>query len=147
MTDAFSGHEGAAHGDATGPATGAGGEQPARPRILADTAGLASAAAAPDERGAVWRLDERERHLDANVIALPPGERIDEHVGPDEDVLLHVIAGSGTLRSGDDELELRVGAIVWLPRRSLRQFTAGGDGLRYLSVHRRKPGLRVGHRP
>ena len=51
------------------------------------------------------------------------------HAGPEEDVLLHVIAGSGALRSGEGEL------------------IAGADGLRYLSVHRRKPGLREGRRP
>lgn len=39
------------------------------------------------------------------------------------------------------------GALVWLPRRSRREITAGADGLRYLSVHRRKPGLRVARRP
>lgn len=115
-----------------------------RPRILADSRALAGAE--PEARGAVWRLDETQRHLDANVIALPPGGRIDEHVGPAEDVLLHVVAGSGTLRSGDAELELATGAILWLPRRSRREVTAGSDGLRYLSVHRRKPGLQIGRR-
>lgn len=118
----------------------------AEPRILADSGVLAAAVGEPDERGAVWRLDEAERHLDANVIALPPGERIDEHVGPDEDVLLHVIAGAGTLRSGDVELALAPGAVVWLPRRARREITAAAEGLRYLSVHRRKPGLQVGRR-
>ncbi|MET4098511.1 quercetin dioxygenase-like cupin family protein [Agrococcus sp. UYP10] len=118
----------------------------ARPRILADTVVLAAAATDPVERGAVWRLGEPERHLDANVIALPPGERIDEHVGPEEDVLLHVLAGSGTLRSGTEVLALAVGGIVWLPRRSRREITASAEGLRYLSVHRRKPGLRIGGR-
>ncbi len=126
---------------AAGPAGAA-----ARPRILASATALAAAVGDPLERGAVWRLEEAERHLDANVIALPPGDRIDAHVGPDEDVLLHVIAGAGVLRSGEDELALVAGAIVWLPRRSRREVTAGPDGLRYLSVHRRKPGLQVGRR-
>ncbi|MGC5077470.1 cupin domain-containing protein [Agrococcus sp. DT81.2] len=147
MTDAVSGRAGTAGDEAAGDARGASGERPARPRILADTGALGAAVGTPDERGAVWRLDDAERHLDANVIALPPGERIDDHVGPEEDVLLHVIAGSGALRSGDEELPLTVGTIVWLPRRSRREITAGADGLRYLSVHRRKPGLRVGRRP
>jgi quercetin dioxygenase-like cupin family protein len=114
------------------------------PRIVADSAALAAAVGDPDERGAVWRLEADERHLDANVIALPPGERIEEHAGGAEDVLLHVIAGSGTLRSADEELALATGAVVWLPRRSRREITAGAEGLRYLSVHRRKPGLQVG---
>ncbi|MGM1028940.1 MAG: cupin domain-containing protein [Actinomycetota bacterium] len=145
MADATGGHARAV------PERGGGGDGEASrswaaPRILADSGPLAAAVGAPGERGAVWRLEEAERHLDANVIALPPGERIDEHVGPDEDVLLHVMAGSGALRSDATELALSAGSIVWLPRRSRREITAGADGLRYLSVHRRKPGLQVGRR-
>lgn len=146
MADATGGQAGPAH-DSDGASGDGARSGDARPRILADSGILAAAVREPDERGAVWRLEEAERHLDANVIALPPGERIDEHVGPDEDVLLHVIAGSGTLRSGDDPLALAAGAIVWLPRRAPREITAGAAGLRYLSVHRRKPGLQVGRRP
>lgn len=117
------------------------------PRILADTSALAQGAAAPDERGAVWRLTEPTRHLDANVIAVPPGASIDLHVGPEEDVLWHVVAGSGTLATEAGEVSLSPGAVVWLPRRSSRAVTAGADGLRYLSVHRRKSGLQIGRRP
>lgn len=140
MADAAGGQAAAA------PERGEGRRSGAEPRILADSGALASAVSESGERGAVWRLEEAERHLDANVIALPPGERIDAHVGPDEDVLLHVIAGSGALRSDATELVLSAGAIVWLPRRARREITAGADGLRYLSVHRRKPGLQVGRR-
>ena len=119
----------------------------ARPRILADTGALAASVAAPDERGAVWRLSEPTRHLDANVVAVPPGASIDPHVGPDEDVLWHVVAGGGTLSTDDGDVELAPGAVVWLPRRTQRSVTAGSEGLRYLSVHRRKSGLQIGSRP
>ncbi|MCR8671968.1 cupin domain-containing protein [Agrococcus sp. HG114] len=124
--------------DATGPVRGD------VPRVLADAAALAAGVGREGERGAVWRLTEHERHLDANVIALPPGERIERHEGPAEDVLWHVLAGSGTLETDGEPVELRAGAIVWLPRGSRRQVTAGAGGLRYLSVHRRKGGLQVG---
>jgi uncharacterized protein (DUF2249 family) len=39
------------------------------------------------------------------------------------------------------ERDLRPGALIWLPRRSRRQFTAGPDGLRYLTVHQRRQAL------
>lgn len=117
------------------------------PRILADTSALGASAAAPDERGAVWRLAEPTRHLDANVVAVPPGASIDPHMGPDEDVLWHVVAGDGTLATDDGDVSLTPGAVVWLPRRSRRSVTAGAGGLRYLSVHRRKSGLQIGTRP
>lgn len=116
------------------------------PRVLADTSALA-ARATTDERGAVWRLTEPTRHLDANVIAVPPHGSIDAHAGPDEDVLWHVVAGSGSLLTGEREVPLSPGAIVWLPRGSMRAVAAGDDGLRYLSVHRRKSGLQIGSRP
>lgn len=122
------------------------------PRILTDTSALASAGAsgasgASDASGAVWRLVEPVRHLDANVIALPAGDAIAAHDGPDEDVLWHVIAGSGTLSTADGEVALAPGAVVWLPRGSRRAVRAGSEGLRYLSVHRRKGGLRIGRGP
>ena len=51
------------------------GAMAALPRVLTDTGALAASAGAPDERGAVWRLTEPTRHLDANVIALRPRYR------------------------------------------------------------------------
>ena len=83
----------------------------------------------------------RERDLDSNVIALAPGASIDAHAGPDVDVLIHVLAGSGQLATELDTLALRAGSLTWLPRRSRRQFTAGPDGLRYLTVHQRRQAL------
>jgi quercetin dioxygenase-like cupin family protein len=112
------------------------------PRILANTNDLtAGADAEPDATGAVWKLQARERDLDANVIALPPGGGIDSHAGPGLDVLIHVLSGSGRLTTETDTIELSPGALLWLPRRSRRQFTAGPEGLRYLTVHRRRQAL------
>jgi len=109
------------------------------PRVLADTSALSTAAA--DATGVIWKLQMRERDLDSNVIALAPGATIDAHAGPDVDVLIHVLAGSGQLCTELDTLELRPGSLTWLPRRSRRQFTAGPDGLKYLTVHQRRQAL------
>jgi len=96
-------------------------------------------------------LEMPERDLDSNVIALPPGRRIDWHVGPDLDVLVHVLAGSGridTTPDGSTGIEVATGDLVWLPRRSGRSFVAGPDGMRHLTVHhRRHPGLTIGSGP
>lgn len=109
------------------------------PRVLADTDAVSTAPA--DATGAVWKLRMRERDLDSNIIALPPGATIDAHAGPDVDVLVHVLAGSGQLVTELGTLDLRGGTLLWLPRRSRRQLTAGPDGLRYLTVHQRRQAL------
>lgn len=105
------------------------------PRVLTNTA---AAPGEPDVTGAVWKLDVRERDLDSNVIALPPGGRIDAHAGADVDVLIHVLSGSGQLGTERDTIDLVPGALLWLPKRSRRQFSAGPDGLRYLTVHQKR---------
>jgi len=107
------------------------------PRVVAD----ASALAAADSTGAIWKLPMRERDLDSNVIALAPGTGIGAHDGPDVDVLIYVLAGSGQLGTERGVLELAGGALCWLPRRSRRGFTAGRDGLKYLTVHQRRQAL------
>ena len=35
------------------------------------------------------------------------------------------------------------GNVVWLPRGSTRNITAGNNGLSYLTIHRRRPGLQI----
>lgn len=111
------------------------------PAHLVDAAALAANASRAERGGAAWRLEEPERDLDSNIIVLPPGDSIAEHDGPDLDVLIHVLSGSGTLTGRHGELRLSPGALMWLPRRSRRGFRAGPDGLAYLTVHQRKTRL------
>ena len=112
------------------------------PQIVGDTSELPSLGG-----GAAWRLEPDERGLDANIIDLPAGDEIASHIGPDLDVLIHVLAGDGAIETEEGFLALDTGKIVWLPRRSRRRLLAGPNGLRYLSVHQRKPGLSITGRP
>lgn len=111
------------------------------PRVLVDTTTIAADPTDADVSGAIWKLQARERDLDSNIIALPPGGSIDAHTGPDLDVLIHVLAGGGRLTTQLGTVDLAPGALLWMPRRSRRQFTAGPDGLRYLTVHQRRQAL------
>jgi uncharacterized protein (DUF2249 family)/quercetin dioxygenase-like cupin family protein len=111
------------------------------PRIVADSTAIGARPDEPDVTGAVWKLEVRDRDLDSNIIALAPGGVIDAHAGPDLDVLIHVLAGSGQLTTERGVLDLRPGALLWLPRRSRRRFDAGPEGLRYLTVHQRRQSL------
>lgn len=97
--------------------------------------------------GARWTLSESGRQLDANLIHLPPGRRVDTHTEPDLDVLLVAVAGAGTVGTPDDLQSVAEGNLVWLPHGSTRNITAGADGLSYLTVHRRRPGLQIKTRP
>lgn len=117
------------------------GETTPLPQVLLDTRELEARLGQADVAGAIWRLEPSARDLDANLISLPPDGAIEEHVGPELDVLWHVVAGSGTLRTEGGDVELAPGAVVYLPRSSRRAVRAGAEGLRYLSVHRRKESL------
>jgi quercetin dioxygenase-like cupin family protein len=86
----------------------------------------------------VWKLEVRERDLDSNIIALSPNGGIAAHAGAGVDVLIHVPSGSGRLDTEQGPIDLVPGALLWLPKRSRRQFTAGPDGLRYLTVHQKR---------
>ncbi|MFK4540943.1 quercetin dioxygenase-like cupin family protein [Streptomyces tendae] len=115
---------------------------PPLPRVLCDTARLLSPGGdAP--AGALWKLAEPGRQLDANVVRLPAGGRVDTHTEPDLDVLLLVLDGAARLESADGGHALRTGVLTWLPHGSTRAVLAGPDGVTYLTVHRRRPGMRI----
>lgn len=106
------------------------------PRLLTNTTDIE--AVDNDATGAVWKLEVRDRDLDSNVIALAPNSGIDAHAGANVDVLIHVLSGSGRLTTEHGVIDLVPGALLWLPKRSRRQFSAGPEGLRYLTVHQKR---------
>ncbi len=99
--------------------------------------------AGPEARGALWQLAESGRELDANLVRLPPGAEVGEHQEDALDVLLVVVAGGGRAVAGGAGLELTPTTVLWLPRASRRALVAGPDGLAYVTVHRRRPGLAI----
>ncbi|MEW1580103.1 hypothetical protein AB0407_18575 [Streptomyces microflavus] len=114
----------------------------ATPRALAVLDDIL-ASASPDERGALWHLAEAGRELDANLVRLPAGAEVGVHQEDVLDVLLVVLEGAGRVRVGGGDIVLSPSTVVWLPRTSRRALSAGADGLTYLTVHRRRPGLAV----
>lgn len=112
------------------------------PRLLADLDWVL-AQSAPMASGAVWRLEETDRQLDANLIRLCPDQVVDLHQEPDVDVLLLPLAGGGTLRTDTEVIALAPHALIWLPHGSRRALQAGSEGLAYLTVHRKRTGLTI----
>jgi quercetin dioxygenase-like cupin family protein len=119
-------------------------EQPTA-RVLVDVHELVGDSPVPS--GARWTLAEPGRQLDANLIHLPAGQRVETHTEADLDVVLVVVAGGGTVGTPNGEQTLADGNIGWLPRGSTRNITAGDSGLSYLTIHRRRPGLQISKRP
>ncbi|MEV7422782.1 MULTISPECIES: zinc ribbon domain-containing protein [unclassified Streptomyces] len=101
------------------------------------------ARSAPEQQGALWRLAEPGRGLDANVVRLSPGGGVAEHSDDVLDVLLVVLDGDGYLGTPDGRQRLTPHTVVWLPRTSYRSLSAGDSGLVYLTAHPRRPGLSV----
>lgn len=118
----------------------------ALPRIVADTTDL-FAATLDETAGSVWQLAPGARDLDANIIVLKPRDEIAKHVGPALDVLVVVLEGSGALETELTTTQLQHGAVVWLPQKAERRFIAGAHGLKYFTVHQRKPTLNISAPP
>jgi quercetin dioxygenase-like cupin family protein len=127
--------------------TGPGGHAAADARVLCDTRALAETPPVPG--GVLWKLAESGRQLDANLVRLAPGDRITAHTETQLDVLVLVVSGDGLLGTGPAEAPQRLaeGALAWLPHGAQRSITAGADGLTYVTVHRRRPGMRIAPRP
>lgn len=111
------------------------------PLVLCDTQALGADLQAP--AGVLWKMAESGRQLDANLIHLSPGQRVGVHAEPDLDVLLLVVAGSGVLNGADGPHTLAPGVLLWLPHGCSRSLTAAEDGLSYLTVHQRRPGMQI----
>ena len=121
-------------------------ERATAPRVVHDLRPLLTDGATVPA-GVVWRLTEPGRQLDANVLHLGADQVVETHTESDLDVLLVVVSGSGTLEGADGPLALAAGTMLWLPRGSTRRLRAGGEGLGYLTVHRRRPGMQIRSAP
>ena len=94
--------------------------------------------------GVVWKLPH-DGDLDGNLVRLAPGRAIDEHVNTEVDVLVVVRSGAGRLAVDGTEHDLTPTTVALVPVGARRSITAGPDGISYLSIHRRRDGLTIGH--
>ncbi len=93
-------------------------------------------------RGPAWGTATEE--LNATLLVWREGEGQPEHVNPERDVALVTLVGTGTLVVDGDEHALSQGTLAIVPRGATRSVTAGPEGLRCLSLHRRRGGLSIG---
>ena len=71
-----------------------------------------------------------------NQLELAPGaEGLEhDHIGNDQEEVYAVVAGGGVLRTGGEEIPLRVGHFVHLPPDVRRQMVAGDQGLTWIGI-------------
>jgi mannose-6-phosphate isomerase-like protein (cupin superfamily) len=93
-------------------------------------------------RGPVWGAESGD--LNATLLVWSAGEGPPEHVNRERDVLLVVLDGSLKLLLEDEDSELAQGETVIVAKGQRRKITAGERGVRYLSVHLRRPPLQIG---
>lgn len=91
--------------------------------------------------GPLWGTASEE--LNATLLAWPAGEGVAEHVNEERDVLMVVIAGSCAVAIDGRPHSLSAGAMVLIEKGRPRAIVAGAEGVRYLSVHRRRPPLQL----
>jgi len=104
---------------------------------------LASLAAGGNHPGTLWRLDGED--LQANLVRLDRGGRIEPHRNDAVDVLVVVVSGWGELTLEGQVHQLFPLVLVHLPKGTVRAMVAVDGPLAYLSVHRRRSaGLQVG---
>lgn len=94
-----------------------------------------------DAEGPLWGLASED--LNATLLAWRSGRGTDEQVNSERDVLIFVVDGSATVTVGDTATELRPGRALIVEKGRRRSIAAGAHGVRYLSVHLRRPPLQI----
>jgi quercetin dioxygenase-like cupin family protein len=81
--------------------------------------------------------------LNATLLAWPSGHEVTEHVNGELDVLVIVLDGCGRAIIDGKIHDLVAASAILIPRGTRRRITSGDEGLRYLSVHRRRGPLQI----
>jgi len=89
-----------------------------------------------DGRGVVLGLASID--LNVNEVSWPAGDGVGLHRNDELDVLLVVIAGAATVSVDATDHRICAGQILLVPKGAARSVTAGPEGVRYLTCHRRR---------
>lgn len=93
--------------------------------------------------GVHWAL-EAPGDLNVNLVHLDAGHGVGEHANDEVDVLVVVLAGRGRLTVDGHGTDLTAHVVANVPRGSRRSVRAAdGEGLDYLSIHRRRGPLGI----
>lgn len=91
--------------------------------------------------GPLWGLGSSD--LNATLLAWPPGHEMRVDTNAELDVLLIVLEGGGVATVDEREHALVSGTALLVAKGSSRTIRAGADGIRYVSVHKRRGPLQL----
>jgi hemerythrin-like domain-containing protein len=91
--------------------------------------------------GPVW--GQASEDLNATLLEWPAGDGPGAQVNAERDVLVFLVDGSAILEVDGDARMLCAGEARIVAKGSRRQLVAGPRGVRYLSVHLRRPPLQI----
>ena len=92
-------------------------------------------------RGPVWGAESED--LNATLLVWSAGDGPPEHVNDERDVLIFVVDGAATITVDGQEHELAAAEAMIVAKGRRRRLTARQGGVRYLSVHVRRPPLQI----
>jgi quercetin dioxygenase-like cupin family protein len=81
--------------------------------------------------------------LNVTLLDWPPNARTPDHVNAERDVLVVVLSGSGTLELDGEAHPLTPMQATLIEKGRRRRIVASGEGIRYLSVHTARGGLKI----
>ncbi len=96
-----------------------------------------------DSAGVAWSYSGRD--LNANIVVWAAGGGVAEHRATEVDVLIVVLEGALVAQVEDRVHTLGQGDVIVIPLGCRRALTAGSEGVRYLTAHRRRGPLSVTH--
>ena len=94
-----------------------------------------------DGTGPLWGMASSD--LNETLLVWPAGRELAEDTNTELDVLLVVLEGGGVAVVEQQEHALRPGNLLLIEKGRSRAIRAGQDGLRYLSIHRRRGPLQI----
>lgn len=95
----------------------------------------------PRGTGPLWGTETDD--LNATLLAWPEGGGPAEHVNDKCDVVLVALSGSATVTIDGEPHAVHAGESLIVEKGRSRSVSAGPDGVRYLTVHRRRPPLQI----
>lgn len=86
-----------------------------------------------------------ENSVNLNLVRFGTGQGVGEHVNDEVEVIVLGVSGSGIVTVDREEHALSAGMLVFIPKGARRSIVSTSEDFAYLTVHRRRRPLHIGH--